>query len=90
MPMAAQIIDLDAHRRPSVRVEHQVDPRRPNRTAYRITGTRSVDVQERIDALIAEVEMHGVGFGRFIGPHHIGHGCYVALGEIIIAKKEPL
>lgn len=86
---AADIINLDSRRRPAVRVERMPDPRRPNRTAFRITGTHSADVQDYITSLIAEVEMHGTGYGRFIGPHHIGHGCYVALGEIVITRTNP-
>jgi hypothetical protein len=88
MPVAADIISLDEYRQPKVRVERMPDPHRRNRTAYRITGTSSIDVQQQITGLIAEVEMHGVGYGRFIGPHHIGHGCYVALGEIVLTTKE--
>jgi hypothetical protein len=45
--MAANIIDLNTYRRPSVRVERMPDPLRPNRTGYRITGTRECDVADR-------------------------------------------
>ena len=87
MPVAAEIINLDAHRRPKVRVERMPDPRRPNRVAYRITGNSSDDVQQEITGLITELEMHAAGYGRFIGPHHVGGGSYVALGEIILTAK---
>jgi hypothetical protein len=87
MPVAAEIITLDAHRHAKVLVERMPDPRRRNRIAYRITGTSSHDVQEQITALCAEVEMHGAGYGRFVGPHHIGPSCYVALGEIVLIKE---
>jgi hypothetical protein len=86
---AADIINLDAYRRPKVRVERMPDPQRPNRTAYRLTGTNAFDVQEHVTALLEEVDQPNAGYGRFIGPHHIGHGCYVALGEIIITRKNP-
>jgi hypothetical protein len=84
---AAAIINLDAHRRPRVQIERMPDPLRPERTAYRLTGTNAFEVQEYITALLEEVEQPGAGFGRFIGPHHIGHGCYVALGEIIVTRE---
>jgi hypothetical protein len=83
----ADIISLDDYRRPKLRVERMPDPRRPNRTAYRITGTRSCDVQEYIMSLVEEVEQPCAGYGRFVGPHYIGHGCYVALGEIVTLRQ---
>jgi hypothetical protein len=87
MPMAANVINLDAFRQPKVRVERMPDPLRPNRTAYRLTGTSAFEVQEYVTALLEEVDQPGAGYGRFIGPHHIGHGCYVALGEIVILEQ---
>jgi hypothetical protein len=89
MPMAANVINLDAFRQPKVRVERMPDPLRPNRTAYRLTGTNSFEVQEHVTALLEEINQPGAGYGRFIGPHHIGHGCYVALGEIVFTKERP-
>lgn len=82
MPVA-DIINLDDHRKPTVRVQRTVHPGRPYRAEYRIYGSCSADVQDYIDSLVAEVEQACSGYGRFIGPHHIGHGCYVALGEVV-------
>ena len=84
------IINLADYRpRPALRIQRQRDPLRPNRIAYRITGESCSDVQHHIDGLIAEVEMHLCGYGRFIGPHHIGKGIYVALGEIVLLHNQP-
>ena len=83
MPIPANVIDIEAFRSPPVRVERMPDGKRPGRTAYRISGHRCPDVQDYVNSLIAEVEMHSAGYGRFIGPHHFD-GRYVALGEIVV------
>jgi hypothetical protein len=87
MPLAAEIINLDTYRRPRVRVESERDHRNRNRTAYRLTGVSERDVQDYIFSLVEEVTQAGAGFGNFTPPQHIGHGCYVALGEIIVTRE---
>jgi hypothetical protein len=90
MSVAATIISLDAHRRPTVRVERKVRPHRPNCTEYRLYGSRSQDVQDHIDSLVAELESHGINFySSFRGPHSIGNGCYAAFGEIVLITETP-
>jgi hypothetical protein len=90
MSVAATIINLDAHRRPTVRVERKVRPHRPNCTEYRLYGSRSQDVQDYIASLVAELEQHGINFAStWRGPYSIGHGCYVAIGEIITITETP-
>lgn len=75
-----------AKRRPCVTIERGVDPKNPDRSAYRITGPNSWDVQEQINALTAEVEAFGTGYARFIGPHRIDVSKYVALGEVVLVR----
>jgi hypothetical protein len=90
MPTVAEnIINLDARRRPTVRVIRTVQPGRPNHIKYRLYGSRSQDVQDYIASLTEEVEQPGIGFTRFNGPHYIGHGCYTANGEIVLITEAP-
>jgi hypothetical protein len=90
MTVADHIINLDAHRRPAVRVERKASASRPNCTEYRLYGSRSQDVQDYIASLVAELEQHGANFGSsWRGPHSIGHGCYAAFGEIILITETP-
>lgn len=93
MSATANIISFEqeaAKREPSITIERGVDPNNPNRTAYRITGKNSWDVQEQIDALTAEVEAFvGTGYARFVGPHRIDVSKYVALGEVVLVRGQP-
>jgi hypothetical protein len=63
-------------------VEMKKDRRDPNVSIYRITGDREQDVQSEIDALTAEVESFGNGYGQFFGPIEIGGGRFGALGTV--------
>ena len=88
MTVAADIISLDAHRRPTVSVKRTVCVNRPNCTRYRIHGTRNQDVQDHIESLVAELENHGINFfSSWHGPTYIGRGCYVAIGEIVLITE---
>jgi hypothetical protein len=90
------IVDFTDYRRQHksiqpVQVTRSLDARHPNRTKYRIVGTRGIDVQEHIAGLVEELEQHGASFSsRFVGPYCIGHRCYVALGEIVVLTEEPI
>ena len=85
MPIPANVIDIEAFRSPPVRVERMPDGKRPGRTGYRISGHRCADVQDYVNSLLAEVEMHDAGFASFVGPH-LFKGRYVALGFVIVIE----
>jgi hypothetical protein len=86
MQVAAKIISLDDNRH-NLLVESEPDPLRLSRTGYRITGTRECDVADYVASLVEEVAQSGAGVGNFTHPRYIGHGCYRALGEIILLRS---
>lgn len=75
---------------PLATVESEADPKRPGRTAHRITGPTAACVQDAIDTLSATVDvaMGGVpGTARFIGPGR-DTGGWCALGEVIVFQPQ--
>jgi hypothetical protein len=82
------VIDIEAFRSPPVRVERSSDPQFPGSTKYRISGLRCPDVQDYVNSLVAEVEMHSAGFASFVGPH-LFKGRYVAIGFVVVISEVP-
>lgn len=64
------------------RIEHEPDPRNPNRIAYRITAPSRDRVQAVIDNLFASVE-GGFGYANFTTPTRCEAG-YEAIGQVVL------
>jgi hypothetical protein len=64
------------------RIEHEPDPRNPNRIAYRITARSRDRVQGVIDNLFASVE-GGFGYVNFTAPTRCEDG-YQAIVQVVL------
>lgn len=79
-----------AVRRATARVEFQVDPERPGRTGYIITGELREAVADAVDGRMRSVDTArgGVpGSARFTAISRNADGLFQSIGEVIIAQR---
>lgn len=73
---------IDHLERANVAVEHTIDPQRPERIVYGISGGSREAVQAKIDELTNKVA-DGFGYATFDGPYRNCMG-WSAIGQVVV------
>jgi hypothetical protein len=76
-------------KRMTTTVEHEADPKRPGRTAYRITSHCRAEVQAEIDRLTDTVDAAfggAPGMAQFTHPVQLGDRTWRSLGHVVVME----